>query len=279
MYSCECDTHKGKIVSKTAFYRCSKKRKALEDRVPPSDQDSDADSEPNEENPEIDCENARSFACHMVEQVVRGRVTSKGVTDILKIFQRHYGNLLPRHTKMPASWYMVRKLACKEGGDPQCDIRDVCPLCDWIFPRTADPLCGRCGKNTRWHERKVGEPVRQAAYFDIEHDMRKFFEVEEMADALEEFATQEPAAGPIRDRQLDAAVDGSIVHDLHVHQSADHACTSSDEEATEVEDLDEPALEASASDSGYGSEAGHHERSSSDNSSEGEVCQCQCILM
>ena len=257
MYSCECVTHKGNFVSKTTFYRCSRKRKTLEDMGAPSssDPDSDSDSEPNEEDPEIDCENARSFACHMVEQVVRGRVTSKGVTDILKIFQQHYGKLLPRNTKMPASWYMVRKLACKEEGDTPCDIRDVCPSCDWIFPRTADPSCGRCGKNTRWHERKVGEPVRQAAYFDIEHDMRKFFEVEAMADALEEFAKKEPAAGPIRDRQLDAAVDGSIVHGLHVQHAADHACASSDEEATEVEDLDELALEAPASDSSINSES------------------------
>jgi hypothetical protein len=84
---------------------------------------------------------------------------------------------------------------------------------------------------------KVGEAARQAAYFDIEHDFRKFFEVEVMADALEEFATKEAAQGTIRNRQLDTAVDGSIVHDLHLHANAQQKdAVTSDEEAAEVED-------------------------------------------
>ena len=182
----------------------------------------------------------------MVEQVVRGRVTVKGVTDILKIFQQHYGKLLPNDTKMPSSWYRVHKLASQDKAPP-CVIRDVCPVCDWLFPQSADrdPTCGRCEKETRWHDRKVGEAVRQAAYFDIEDDFRTFFEVECMADALEEFATKEPAcSGTIRDRQLDAAVDGSIVHDLHF-QEEDPGLEASDEEAAEVEDDYEGAAESS----------------------------------
>ena len=65
-----------------------------------------------------------------------------------------------------------------------------------------------------------------------------------MADALEEFATKEPASGTIRDRQLDAAVDGSIVHDLHLEEE-DPGLEASEEEAAEVEDDYEGAAESS----------------------------------
>ena len=174
----------------------------------------------------------------VLQQVVRGRITVKGVTDVLKIFQHHYGKFLHGKTRIPSSWYTVRKLATK-GEVPPCDLRDVCPGCDFIFPRSpnCDPTCTRCGKETRWHGLKVGEAARQAAYFDIEHDFRKFFEVEVMVDALEEFATKEAAQGTIRNRQLNTAVDGSIVHDLHLHANAQQEdAVTSDEEAAEVED-------------------------------------------
>jgi hypothetical protein len=180
MFPCPCDYHRGKAVSRATRYRCNKKRKENPDQ-PDSESQTEDDSEKEsdtekEEDPGLGCPQARSFACQMVEQVVRGRVTQKGVTDILKIFQQHYGRLLPSDIKMPRSWYMVRKLASKGEVQP-CDMRDVCPKCDWIFPRTTDPTCVRCGVETRWHDRKVGEPVRQAAYFDVAYGFQKFFEV------------------------------------------------------------------------------------------------------
>ena len=246
MYKCFCTQHGGCFVSAATKLRCNKRTReqACLDQVrdgdgPNSDpEESEEGSEDAEGDPDIDTDdaNAQSFACQMVEQVVRGRVTVKGVTDILKIFQHHYGALLPRGTRLPSSWYIVRKLASK-GESPPCDLRDVCPDCDNLFPPSPnrDPTCSRCGKTRRWHDRREGEAVRQAAYFDIGHDFRQFFEVEAMADALDEFASIEPKSGPIRDCQLDGAIDGSILRDLHLKEDV-LSLDSSEEEATEVHD-------------------------------------------
>jgi hypothetical protein len=182
-------------------------------------------------------DNAKSFACHVMEEVVRGRVTVKGVTDLLKIFHGHYGKLLPRHTKIPTSWYMISKLAREDQPTPPNTFRDVCPECDYLFlpASEGDPDCPRCMKATRWNERKVGEPKRQAVYFDLEHDIREFVGVEVMADALEDFALRGLHVGSVRDHQLDNAVDGTILRALNLEERIS-AVVTSDEEAAEVED-------------------------------------------
>ena len=237
--SCPCAKHNGDMVGQSTYFRCNatKKRKLVEDCV-----DSDVDEKTVEPDVDDHDETAVSFATQLMEQVVRGRITVKGVTDVLKIFKHHYGKFLPQGTRIPSSWYIVRKLGTK-GGNPSCDIRDVCPDCDFVFPRSAklnrDPTCTICGKETRWHPMQVGEAVRQAAYFDVEQDLRRFFEVEIMADALVEFAAKQPVQGTIRKRQLDGAVDGTILHDLHFAQEEDQDNVPSDEEDAEVKDDDE----------------------------------------
>ena len=244
MYTCFCTRHDGAVVSARTKGRCNKRtaeKAGLKEANASDSEGNEGGSDIDEGGSDIDedDDNAQKFACQLVEQVVRGRVTVKGVTDILKIFQHHYGTLLPRGIKIPSSWYIVRKLASK-GETPPCDLRDVCPACDFLFPRSPnrDPACSRCGKTGRWHDRKEGEAVRQAAYFDVEHDFRQFFEVETMADALEEFASIEPKDGPIGDRQLDGAIDGSILRDLHLQEDVTSP-VSSEEEAVEVEDDNE----------------------------------------
>jgi hypothetical protein len=229
-----------------------KKRKLVEDCVDSDEKTVQSDDEKTVQSDVDDHdETAVSFATQLMEQVVRGRITVKGVNDVLKIFNHHYGKFLSlQGTRIPSSWYIVRKLATK-GENPNCDIRDVCPDCDFVFPHSAnrDPTCTICGKETRWHPMKVGEAVRQAAYFDVEQDLRRFFEVEIMADALVEFAAKQPVQGTIRKRQLDGAVDGTILHDLHFAQEEDQGNVPSDEEDAEVKDDDE-CNESSDSSSG-----------------------------
>jgi hypothetical protein len=190
-------------------------------------------------------DNAKSFACHIMEEVVRGRVTVKGVTDMLQIFHGHYGKLLPRNTKVPTSWYKISKLAREDQPAPHAAFRDVCPECDYLFDGQ-DPTCPRCNKSTRWNERKVGEPKRQAVYFDLEHDLRTFFGVAVHADALESFATSSQPTGSVRDYIVETAGDGTILRALRLRE--EDPAETSDEEAEEADDEEEKDVAEDSSD-------------------------------
>ena len=153
----------------------------------------------------------------MVEQVVRKRVRASGVTDILKLFGRHYGEYLdlPEEVKLPVSWHKLKKLAT-DGQMPRYTIRDVCPECDWMFPQLPNvQLCQRCKKNTRWLPKKrQRRPARTVLYFSMEDMFRRMFKVPALADALIALTGKPPSDVPLQDRELNEAQDGTILHDL-----------------------------------------------------------------
>ena len=252
LHACPCDVHRNGPVGRTTFFRCKRKMEQgslgrCDDDVAASGHSEQSDeTEDSEPEDAASHDNAKSFACHIMEEVVRGRVTVKGVTDMLKIFHGHYGKLLPRNTKVPTSWYKISKLAREDQPAPHAAFRDVCPECDYLFDGQ-DPTCPRCNKSTRWNERKVGEPKRQAVYFDLEHDLRTFFGVAVHADALESFATSSQPTGSVRDYIVETAGDGTILRALRLREEDPGEATSS-EEAEEADDEEEEDVADESSD-------------------------------
>ena len=162
-----------------------------------------------------DFETGKAFACEVVDQVVRRRMTATGVTDFLKLIQRHYGPHLEDDAPViPTSWYQIKKLAT-DGHMPKYVMRHLCTQCDWIFPiLDQSNLCGQCHKHTRWEEKKHGRPARTAVYFDMADMFQRMFAVPVMKEALKRFAETTPSNVPIQDRELNEAIDGSILHGL-----------------------------------------------------------------
>ena len=162
---CQCSVHKGKALRGTSYYKCKTRKKeealqkeqavivarlASEEReaAVPSDDETDPASE---ENMRLGVE----FANELLDQVVRKRIKPEGLSDLLKIFQRRYGQHLPEHIKIPRSWHMIKKLA-SDGTVPVSSLRHLCPECDWIFPlRGNSARCERCREDTRWEPNKL----------------------------------------------------------------------------------------------------------------------------
>ena len=261
----DCDIHKG-LVSRKTVYRCTLKRRQREHAPPPPDMamvpsevddpahgsdseggDLESSGPGPDEHEELDI--ARRFACELLEQTVRKNVKQKGITDILRIVKRHYGHHLLQGITIPASWYKVRKLAV-DGKLPLYLLRHLCPECDWIFPLSGDKTarCARCKCDTRWQPNKVGHPARTAAYFDIADIFARACANEPVADALMEFEGLPLSDDPPTNRQMDDALDGTILHDLvaQARQQQAQADTeqNDDEVGSEVEDNGQGDVEA-----------------------------------
>ena len=92
--ACPCVVHRNELVSKSTAYRCKRKlddgtlQRWNEDTASVSDAKEADDEEVSEEEDAASHDQAKSFACQVVEEVVRGRVTVKGVTDLLKILKK-----------------------------------------------------------------------------------------------------------------------------------------------------------------------------------------------
>jgi hypothetical protein len=182
------------------------------------------------------------FAHEIIEQVVQKNAKQKGITDLLHIFNRHFGKYLPSGVKVPLSWHKVRRLAC-DGAEPLYVVRHLCPLCDWMFPLDdLNSRCPRCKQDTRWEPKKHGRPARVAAYFDIADLFIRMFANVTLANCFSTFASREPSQETMPFRDLDEAWDGSILHSLleaarreeaEVH-SEPEADSSSDNAGSEV---------------------------------------------
>ena len=216
MQSCPCIKHRGALIPKSTKRRC--KQPLMEEKEGPLMEEKEGPLMEEEEDPLMEA--ARHFSCEMLDQVVRGRVSSGGINDVLKIIRKHYGRFLPVDA-LPTSWYMLRKLALG-GYTPKNAMRDLCPDCDWMFPadQAQDPVCGRCTTATRWVPKKPGTPVRQVVYFDMADAFKTAFSVEVMADELIRFSDTVPSVVGIRERQLDEAWEGSILHS-HMQRAAE----------------------------------------------------------
>jgi hypothetical protein len=219
---------------------------------------------------------AYRFSCEMVEQVVRSRVSNQGMNDVLKIFHKYYGHFLPENA-MPTSWYKLRKLA-SDGNVPKYVMRDLCPKCDWLFTGVG-ATCGRC-KTLRWNPKKPGTPARQSVYFDMAHALKRTFSVEVMADELVQFAALVPSELGIRDRQLDEAWQGSIMHSMmalvRVDDEDHFEDLSGDEEAAEDDDDSlVPSSESERSISGSESEGSARNSSGTEQDEEAQDEEAQ----
>ena len=205
MKRCLCAQHKGRLVSYQTLARCKKKRARLES--PSSDSDRDS-----EDHAEEGSRVAEEFAREIVEMVAHGRVGVTGVNEVLKIVNEKYQAHMPGGLKIPKSWYKVRALAVN-GEQPVYTIRDLCEVCDFMYAKedTEVRKCPQCS-SSRW--KKNGTPSRFAVYFDLGDAVRRKFSSKYLFDNLIEQSQRPKSNKPIRDRFLESAFDGNILHGL-----------------------------------------------------------------
>ena len=165
------------------------------------------------EEEEVAMSVATCFAIEFVEQVVRGRVRISGASSILALINTYYARHLPANVTIPSSWYMLCKMAFPgaDASQPLKILRDVCPMCDFVFAADAAATCGICHVTTRFLAN--GKPARQAAYFDLADILRRKFAAVHMYEALEFYVDNTKVADPIgiRDRHLSESWHGTIL--------------------------------------------------------------------
>ena len=145
----------------------------------------------------------------------------------------------------------------------------------------------KCKLDTRWQPNKVGHPARTAAYFDIADIFARACANEPVADALIEFEGLPLSNDPAANRQMDDALDGTILHDLVAlaRQELAQAGAEPDDEDIEVEsevdEDDQDDMHPRHSDSGEneGDEDGTDgTEDEGDDPSEEEVCSASLIV-
>jgi hypothetical protein len=100
-----------------------------------------------------------------------------------------------------------------------------------------------------------------------------------MADALEDFATRMPPGDTIRNRHLDSAVDGTIVHNLHFKKPPEVALSDSDLEGeAEVEDDQEAGQSECSTDNEEDHHAARANYNTSSDSEDGNVQVHMCTV-